>query len=451
MEGGRTYSDVAIHLKGAAGSFQPVTGKPGLTLNFDKHVKGQNFHGLEKLSLNNSRQDPTYISEKIARELFEKAGVPVPRADHAVVTLNGRPLGLYVLVEGYNKQFLKRYFKNPTGNLYDGGFCQEITQHLNVNSGDNAEDQSDLAVLAEAAAKTREQNNLSELAKVLDLDRFITMIALEIALCHWDGYAMNRNNWRAYSDKESGKFVFMPHGLDQLFGVGRQGMLYMPIDQRMQGLVARVVVGTTEGRDRYLSKLREIRTNIFDVKAITKRIREIAAEIEPVSGHVDIDSMCRSIELRARNLDEQLGAPPKELKFGSDGTVALQGWQAIKMDPQARLEPMTGPDGSRLLYIGAGSGRASSWRTRAVLGQGRYRFEGRARTKGMQHPAFGAVLRVSGERQAQPMRGEGDWVQCAYEFPVEVATENIEFVCELRGNTGAVWFDAGSLKLRRLN
>ena len=56
---------------------------------------------------------------------------------------------------------------------------------------------------------------------MLDVDRFVTMTALDILFCHWDGYAMNRNNYRIYSDPESGKFVFMPHGLDQLFGQGR--------------------------------------------------------------------------------------------------------------------------------------------------------------------------------------------------------------------------------------
>src|SRR3989442_7030369 len=56
-EGTLVYTNVALHLKGAAGSFRPVDDKPGFTLNFDKLAKGQRFHGLEKISLNNSVQD----------------------------------------------------------------------------------------------------------------------------------------------------------------------------------------------------------------------------------------------------------------------------------------------------------------------------------------------------------------------------------------------------------
>src|SRR5262245_60903186 len=108
-EGGKVYTNVAIHLKGAAGRFRPLDDKHGFTLNFEKFATGQSFHGLHKLSLNNSVQDPSFLAEKICRELFEAAGVPVPRASHAKLALNGRDLGLYVLTEGFNKQFLKRY------------------------------------------------------------------------------------------------------------------------------------------------------------------------------------------------------------------------------------------------------------------------------------------------------------------------------------------------------
>src|SRR5438105_3728633 len=35
-EGDTIYTNVALHLKGAAGSFRPVDDRPALTLNFDK-------------------------------------------------------------------------------------------------------------------------------------------------------------------------------------------------------------------------------------------------------------------------------------------------------------------------------------------------------------------------------------------------------------------------------
>ncbi len=123
-DGETVYTNVAIHLKGAAGSFRSVDDRPALTLNFDKFIPGQNFEGLDKLHLNNSVQDPSYMTELICGELFLAAGVPAARASHARVELNGRDLGLYVVKEGFDKKFLKRHFKDVNGNLYDGGFLR---------------------------------------------------------------------------------------------------------------------------------------------------------------------------------------------------------------------------------------------------------------------------------------------------------------------------------------
>jgi len=103
-EGGHVYTNVAVHLKGSY-TFQPIDGKPSLTLNFDKFAPGQRFHDLTKIHLNNSMQDPSGLCEQLARELLADAGVPSPRATPALMNLNGRDLGMCVLVEGANKQF----------------------------------------------------------------------------------------------------------------------------------------------------------------------------------------------------------------------------------------------------------------------------------------------------------------------------------------------------------
>ena len=126
-EGTNVWREVGIHLKGQYGTFQGIDGRPSLTLNFDKYQKDQRFHGLDKLHLNNSAQDPSYLCEMIGRQLFEAAGIPTARASHARVALNGRDLGLFVLIEGYDKRFLRRHFANPAGNLYDSEFRHDIT------------------------------------------------------------------------------------------------------------------------------------------------------------------------------------------------------------------------------------------------------------------------------------------------------------------------------------
>src|SRR5829696_4842165 len=63
IEAGHTYTNVSVQLKGFS-TFQPIDRQPSLTLNFSKNAPKQKFHGLTKLSLNNSLQDPSRLHEK---------------------------------------------------------------------------------------------------------------------------------------------------------------------------------------------------------------------------------------------------------------------------------------------------------------------------------------------------------------------------------------------------
>src|SRR5688500_336706 len=65
QEGSRRYEKVAVHLKGAAGSFRDVDDRPALTLDFNEFTKKQKFHGLTKIHLNNSVQDPALLDEAL--------------------------------------------------------------------------------------------------------------------------------------------------------------------------------------------------------------------------------------------------------------------------------------------------------------------------------------------------------------------------------------------------
>lgn len=459
-EGDAIYADVAVHLKGAAGSFRPVDDRPALTLNFDKFNKGQTFHGLKKLSLNNSVQDPTLMNEKICREMFAKAGVPVPRSDYAIVSLNGRPLGIYVLVEGYNKQFLKRHFDDVSGNLYDGGFLQDISENMGVNSGDNQDDRSDVRRLAAAAERARQSNRLDELAQVLDLDRFLTLAALEVIQCHWDGYAMKANNYRLFHSRDSGHMIFMPHGLDQMFGIGDQPDVHGPILPHMGALVSSAVVSTKEGRTRYLARFAELRTNVFDVVAITNRIRELQSRLRPalaefganeVANHSRaIDRLCRNIAARAASIDEQLAAPSNELDFTLPGGAKIAGWRPRNGGADSGGRVQMG--GRKAIHIkGSSDTYGTSWRTRVHVPQGRYRLEGMVSTKGVaRNGDSGATLRISGSQSRQMVQGEAEWSAVSFPFEVREPFGEVELICELKGNRGEAWFDLDSLKLRRL-
>jgi hypothetical protein len=455
-EGTRVYTNVAVHLKGAAGSFRPVDDKPAWTLNFEKFAPGQRFHGLTKIHLNNSVQDPSYVSEQICREMFLAAGVPTPRAAHATVALNGRDLGLYVLIEGWNKQFLKRYFKNTKGNLYDSGFAQEITQPLEVNSGEHPEDRSDLKALVEAAEEPDLTNRLVRLSRVLDVDRFLTFTALEVMLLHWDGYSMNKNNYRVFHDLETDRLVFMPHGLDQMFGVRRANPTNT-ITPQMRGLVARALLQVPEGRRRYLDRMSQLLTNVFRAEILTTRVNEVAAQVRPalaqgISGAINyewaVTALRSRITDRASSMRDQLAKLNTPLEFDSSGVAKLTRWDA-KRDYGS---PSFSRQNERLEITASGDRSYGTWRSTVLLEAGEYQFVGRLKTDGVEWDEDvtrgGVALRISGDRSPLTLPAAPDWTTITYNLSVQGLTD-VELICELRASKGHVWFDAESLKLIR--
>jgi spore coat protein H len=463
-EGGRVYTNVAVHLKGAAGSFRSIDDRPCLTLHFDKFAPGQAFHGLHKLSLNNSVQDPSYLSEKICRELFDAAGVPVPRAGHATVELNGRGLGLYVLLEGANQQFLKRYFTQTQGNLYDGGFVQDITSRLSVNSGDNPRDQSGLRALIDATRVPDPAQRLARLEQTLDMDRFLSYLAMDVIQCDWDGYAMNRNNWRVFHDLSQNKMVFIPHGLDQMFGVDRTSP-DCSILPRMEGMVARMVLGNAEGRRRYLERLSQLYADVFHAEALLHRVDELAAVIRPVIAVADpqaaryheqaVRGLKSRIARRDESLKQQLAALATRPAFETNGVMHLAGWRPKTRSGTPVHGQEAGADGVPSLHLAASGGNMiASWRTRVLLDPGSYRFEGKIRTRDVRpnsgEVGAGAGLRISAGTAAQGVSGTTEWRRCVYPVRVSEGGSDVEFVCELRASRGEAWFDTASLVVVRL-
>src|SRR5438045_7912863 len=102
--------------------------------------------------------------------MFRSAGVPAARTTHARVYLNEKDLKLYVLKEGFDKIFLRKYNKNVKGNLYDGGFLRDITEPLELISGSEAKDRRELKALAAAANEADPAPRMEKLNKLLDMD-----------------------------------------------------------------------------------------------------------------------------------------------------------------------------------------------------------------------------------------------------------------------------------------
>ena len=452
--------DAGIHLKGGAGSFRGVDDKPALTLSFGKFIDTQKLMGVRKLHLNNSVQDPSFITENVCGWMFDKAGVPAPLATYARVEFNGRDLGFYVAIEGFAKDFLHRYFEDVSGNLYDGGFCQDIDAKKQKLLGEDPNEQRDLKALVDAAREPDPQKRWLRLSELLDTPRFASFLAMEVMTSHWDGYVHNRNNYRMYHDPKSGKFVFLPHGMDQMFGGGHHALR----PAGLNGLLASGFMATPQGRELYEQQARAAYTNAFNLEEVIARVNDLNAIIRPALAAINpraaqdhagqVAALRDRIVARHRAIGQQLGSPPPDpMKFAADNTAKIPRWEA-RQDSGDPAHEQPRVDGRATLHITSkGSPTVASWRAPVLLGPGKYRFTADAKAAGIEphtgDPGTGAGLRISGGQRVNKLFGSAAWTTLEHEFEVGELTE-VVLVAELRANKGEVWFDAASMKLTRV-
>jgi len=306
-DGDLVLRDVGLRLKGH-GTFQPIDKKPAFIIKPNEFVSAQEFHGLNKLALNNCAMDASYVRELIAAQLFRDAGLPAARGTQVKVTLNGRDLGFYVLVEAMNKSFLKRELGNGGGNLYEGE-SKDIDQMLDQENGDDTS-QRDLKALA-AAAKAPPGERLAKLGSLLDVDQFTSFLALEMLTANLDGYAFNRNNYRIYHHPRTDKLMFLPHGLDATFG---SASFKPPTNSIVVGALWEL----PEFQQRFRARLGELAEKVWRIEALTNRVNDSIAKLAAAA-----PALAPQLEKEAKRLRYQIEQQQRfieaEFKRGGNG------------------------------------------------------------------------------------------------------------------------------------
>jgi spore coat protein H len=458
VEGTNLYHDVAVHLKGSVGSFRPIDDKPGFTLDFDRFQTAHRFHGLRRIHLNNSVEDPSYCNEALGSELFRMASIPAPRVARAVVTLNQRRLGLYVLKEGFTEDFLSCYFKTISGNLFEPDEGHDVNQHLkraSVQAPD--QDRKTLKALADASLEPLAELRWKQLQNVLDLDQFIRFMAIEVMICHRDGYCLARNNFRVYQNLDNGKMVFFPHGMDQLFGTAS-----LPWTPHMAGLVAKAVLDTSEGKQRYSDEFRSLFDALFKPELLSHRVDQLVEPLRSALNASEFEAVKAQSLLvkerivdRRRQLESQLsGSALPPMQF-TNGTALLTAWTSTDSPSSGKMDQVDGPDGLACLHVVTSLEASSAWRARARLNAGHYRFQAKVRVSAVKPLAFGthqgAGLRIAGQpRQGEDLTGNSDWRLLSHSFEVLPPGADVEFICEFRASSGEAWFDSSTLRVVRV-
>jgi hypothetical protein len=222
-------------------------------------------------------------------------------------------------------------------------------------------------------------------------------------------------------------------------------------------------MSTPEGRRRYMERIAHLAKNEFKHGALVARVDQIAAKLrkalatEPgLSAGFDsrVEYIRSNLAERCAAVTQLLNEPERlPVKFDKSNTASLSNWQFKSSNTRPASGGKVVVGGAELLKVQAhGVESSGTWRTQALLEDGRYVLTVRARTEGFDAASAtgtnGLILRKSGDKNS-PGTVSSKWTTLRFEFQIG-GIEDVELICEFRGNQGSGLFDPASIRLMRL-
>ncbi len=235
-----TVDSVGFRLRG---NTSRNAGKKSFKVEFNSFIKGRTFHGVKDLNLNGEHNDPSIIRSKLTFDLSKKIGIIGSRASHIQVYINGAYYGLYISVEQIDDEFLKKNYRDFSGNLWkclypadlkwlgsDTSLYRKLDNNgvpaYELKTNDNVQDFTKLVRLINVL------NNISDAALPDSLEDLIALqevakyLALHVEVGSWDSYWSLMNNYYLYHEPAKGIFHIIPYDEDNAYGIDWFGVTW---------------------------------------------------------------------------------------------------------------------------------------------------------------------------------------------------------------------------------
>lgn len=209
-----------------------------MKIDMNKFQKGQKLHGRDKLNLSNSFLDSAFMKEKLAYDLYKKAGLATPGVGWANVTLTVGtktvPLGVYVIIEQVDKQFLENNFGETSKDSllmkpeisrweYLGNAPSDYEDYEIKNGEANLEQFQQFGELMKIIEDASDSEFKSEIAQRFDLPKFAGYLAATSILSSLDSYVGAPHNYYLMLDKADGKLRLLPWDVNESFATFSRG------------------------------------------------------------------------------------------------------------------------------------------------------------------------------------------------------------------------------------
>ena len=254
--------NVAVRVRGLATRSQT---KPGLRVDFNRYVAGQEFLGLDSLVLDNVLKDPALIRERTSMAFIDRMGQPAPRESFGRVYINNEYKGVYTLAEPVDADFLKRTAGESSGYLFEKKF---VTAFFGEYLGDDLvtykwhfEAQThrldpDTTLYSPIRDLFREVNHDVDnswrewVSQYIDLAQLVSHVAVETFLAEADGFLGYAGMANFYLFRPAGQSIhrLLPWDRDSTF----QGIDWPIFSRAEENVLFRRALAFADLRDLYL-------------------------------------------------------------------------------------------------------------------------------------------------------------------------------------------------------
>ena len=283
--------------------------KGGLKVYFQKD---RMLHGISTANLIFEGAPRWVLAEPLAYELYRLAGVPAELTEHVRLTLDGRPVGYFLLIEQPNKSFLARNGRGNDGDLfkllwYGDGITGQHEKKINVPTG-----HADLVKLITGLKAQSGEAQWTFIKDNFNVEEVINYYAVNMCIQNWDGFF---NNYYTYHDPKTGKWEIYPWDEDKTWGdydgaSSSYDWYEMPLTMGMNGdrggrglfqfgggmgfgggwwrppgFLSGPLLAKPKFRQQFLVRLREICTQVFTEEKMLPIINAMEERLEPEIRH----------------------------------------------------------------------------------------------------------------------------------------------------------------------
>lgn len=228
-----TVLHVGFRLRGNTSRF---SAKKSYKIAINSFTSGRRYEGVKKLNINGEHNDPSISRARICWNLGEVLHLPVSRAAHTEVYINGIYMGVYLNIEHINDDWLMLRYGDDSGNLYKCTWPADLNfistnpnsykladsdgnRVYELQTNETADDYTDLATFIKVLNQTQTTQLECALDSMFDIEGYLKTLAFEVVTGHWDNYSYNKNNYYLYHNQATGKMEYIAYDMDNTFGV----------------------------------------------------------------------------------------------------------------------------------------------------------------------------------------------------------------------------------------